>query len=108
MPKRRPTIRPFVAKVPEETLMADLATLRKKALEIEAAAAEIIPASEIIVDERVRLKCTVPRCMRAGETPNCPPYVPELDFVRKAFSKFTWAILLKTHVEPLEAYAPGS
>lgn len=88
-------------------MMADLETLRQKAVELGAAAAEIIPASQIVVDERVRLKCTVPRCLRAGETPNCPPYVPELDVIRKAFAKFSWGILLKTHVEPIEAYEPG-
>ncbi len=100
--------RPFLIKVPEETLMADLDIFRQKALELGAAAAEIIQADQIPVDERVRLKCTVPRCLRAGETPNCPPYVPELDVVRKAFARFSWAILLKTHLEPIEAYAPGS
>jgi len=105
---RKVSIRPFATKVPEETLIADLKSFREKALELGAAAAEIIPASQIVVDERVRLKCVVPRCLRAGETPNCPPYTPELDVIREAFHKFTWAILLNTHVEPLEAYAPGS
>jgi len=108
MATKRTSIRRFVIEAPEETLMADLETLRQKALGLGAAAAEIIPASQIVVDERVRLKCTVPRCLRAGETPNCPPYVPELDVIRKAFAKFSWGILLKTHVEPIEAYAPGS
>ena len=104
----RPAVRPFVAKVGEETLMADLETLRRKALELGAAAAEIIPTSKIVVDERVRLKCIVPRCLRAGETPNCPPYVPELELIRKAFAKFSWGILLKAHVTPIEDYAPST
>ena len=101
------TRRPFATRVPEETLMADLENLREKALELGATAAEVIPASQIIVDERVRLKCIAPRCLRAGETPNCPPYVPDLDVIRKAFSKFSWGILFKNHIEPIEAYAPG-
>jgi predicted metal-binding protein len=88
--------------------MTDLETFREKALELGAAAAEIIRASQIVVDERVRLKCTVPRCLRAGETPNCPPYAPELDVVRKAFAKFSWGILLKTHLDPIENYTPKS
>jgi predicted metal-binding protein len=97
--------RQFANKVPEKTVMADLETLRQTALDRGAAAAEIIPSSQIVVDERVRLKCTVPRCLRAGETPNCPPYAPELDLIRKAFASFSWAILLKTNVEPIEAYS---
>jgi predicted metal-binding protein len=108
MTVKKAVARPFVIKVPEERLMTDLETFREKALELGAAAAEKIRASQIVVDERVRLKCTVPRCLRAGETPNCPPYAPELDVVRKAFAKFSWGILLKTHLEPIEAYAPGN
>lgn len=100
--------RPFTIQVPEEMLMSDLETFRQKALELGAAAAEIIRAAQINVDERVRLKCTVPRCLRAGETPNCPPYVPELDVIRKALARFSWGILLKTHLEPVKAYAPES
>jgi predicted metal-binding protein len=108
MTVKKAVARPFVIKVPEERLMTDLETFREKALELGAAAAEIIRASQIVVDERVRLKCTVPRCLRAGETPNCPPYAPELDVVRKAFAKFSWGILLKTHLEPMENYTPKS
>jgi predicted metal-binding protein len=55
----------------------------------------------------VRLKCLVPRCLRAGETPNCPPHAPDLDLIRKALGKFSWAVLFKCNVEPLEEYAPG-
>jgi predicted metal-binding protein len=108
MTVKKAVARPFVIKVPEERLMTDLETFREKALELGAAAAEKIRASQIVVDERVRLKCTVPRCLRAGETPNCPPYAPELDVVRKAFAKFSWGILLKTHLEPMENYTPKS
>ncbi|MBM3119822.1 MAG: DUF2284 domain-containing protein [Chloroflexi bacterium] len=108
MKVEKAAVRPFLIKVPEGTLMTDLKTFQQKALELGAAAAEIIQAKQITIDERVRLKCTVPRCLRAGETPNCPPYVPELDVVRKAFAKFSWGILLKTHLEPIEAYTPGS
>jgi len=105
---KKAATRPFIIKVPEETLMSDLETFRQKALQLGAAAAEIIQSDQIVVDERVRLKCTVPRCLRAGETPNCPPYVLELDVIRKAFANFSWAILLKTILEPIEAYAPGN
>lgn len=108
MTLRKAVTRPFITQLPEEMLMFDLETFRQKALELGAAAAEIIRAEHINIDERVRLKCTVPRCLRAGETPNCPPYVPELDLVRKAFARFSWGILLKTHLEPIEAYAPES
>jgi len=50
----------------------------------------------------------VPRCLRAGETPNCPPYAPDLDLVRGAVSRFSWAVLFKCDVTPIEDYVQGS
>ena len=93
--------------VSEEALRADLEHYRELALELGASEAAIIPAGHVIIDERVRLKCVVPRCLRAGETPNCPPYAPDLDLVRRALSRFSWAILFKCNVEPIEEYAPA-
>ncbi len=91
----------------EETVRADLDRYRELALQSGASGAVYIPAGDISVDERVRLKCLVPRCIRAGETPNCPPYAPDLDLVRHALSRFSWAVLLKCDVGPIEEYAPG-
>jgi predicted metal-binding protein len=93
--------------VDEETLQADLERYRQIALDLGASAAAIIPASDVVIDERVRLKCTVPRCLRAGETPNCPPYAPDLDLVRQAVNRYSWAVLIKCDVGPIEEYAPG-
>lgn len=91
----------------EEALQADLERYRQLALASGASAAAIIPASDAIIDERVRLKCLVPRCLRAGETPNCPPHAPDLDLVRRALGRFSWAILFKCDVGPIQDYAPG-
>ncbi len=91
----------------EETVRADLERYCELALQSGASGAVCIPAGDVIIDERVRLKCVIPRCIRAGETPNCPPYAPDLDLIRRALGRFSWAILLKCNVEPLEEYAPG-
>ena len=93
--------------VSEETLRADLERYCQLAGELGASEVAIIPASDVTIDERVRLKCVVPRCLRAGETPCCPPHAPDLDLVRRALGQFSWTILLKCDVEPMEEYAPG-
>jgi predicted metal-binding protein len=93
--------------VSEGQLRSDLERYRQLALDTGASAAAILSASEVVVDERVRLKCLVPRCLRAGETPNCPPNAPDLDLVRRALACFSWAVLFKCDVGPLEDYAPG-
>lgn len=102
------TPRMLGGEVSDHALRADLERYRKMALDHGASDAAIIPAGWISVDERVRLKCLVPRCLRAGETPNCPPNAPDLDLVRRAFNRFSWAILLKTDVGPIEDYVPGA
>lgn len=93
--------------VSEETLRADIERYKEIALELGASACEIIPADWVSVDERVRLKCFVPRCYRVGESPNCPPYTPGTDEVRRALIKYQWAILFKINVEPLSDYLPS-
>ena len=99
---------PFVHSVTEKRLKEDLDLFRQKALELGAAGAEIIRADQLVVDERVRLKCLIPRCLRAGETPNCPPNAPDLDLVRKAIARYSRGLLIKTHVEPMSDFIPGS
>ncbi len=100
-------VRPFAANTSGEMVGADLERYRDLASQMGASGVAIVAASSVIVDERVRLKCTVPRCLRAGETPNCPPYGPDLDLVRGAVNRFSWALLFKCDVAPIEAYAPG-
>ncbi|MCX6001204.1 MAG: DUF2284 domain-containing protein [Chloroflexi bacterium] len=98
---------PFVHSVTEKRLKEDLDLFKRKALELGAAGAEIIRADQLVVDERVRLKCLIPRCLRAGETPNCPPNAPDLDLVRKAIARYSRGLLIKTHVEPMSDFIPG-
>jgi predicted metal-binding protein len=99
---------PFVHGRTAKKLPEHLDFFRQKALDLGAAGAEIIRAEQLVVDERVRLKCLIPRCLRAGETPNCPPNAPDLDLVRKALARYSWGILIKTHIEPMSDYVPGS
>jgi predicted metal-binding protein len=87
-----------------EKLLADLEKYRRMALELGATDAKVIPAAMVTVDERVRLKCSFPRCHLYGETPNCPPYTPEPEFMRKALSKYSYAVLFKTDVLPKEDF----
>ena len=72
MMTQRETVRALCQAGSEETLQADLERYRELALALGASEAAIIPAGTVIIDERVRLKCVVPRCLRAGK----PPIVP--------------------------------
>jgi len=97
-------VRRLSAQVSEETLRADLERYRHLALQLGASRAEIIPAGYVQVDERVRLKCSIPVCPNYGRCGNCPPHTPEPEFMRKAFGRYNWAILFAIDV-PVEDFA---
>lgn len=100
----RGTARIISARVSEETLKEDLERYRRMALELGATKAEIIPAQLVQVDERVRLKCAIPPCYNYGRCGSCPPYTPEPEFMRRALSRFNWAVIFK-HDVPVADFA---
>ncbi len=98
-------VRVMPAQVSAETLKADLENYKQKALQLGASQVKIIPAHWVQVDERVRLKCMVPPCPNYGRCGYCPPHTPEPDFIRKALSRFNWAVLFKHDVVSVEDFA---
>lgn len=90
----------------EEDVRQDIERFKEKAIELGASAAEIIPSSAVVVEERVRMKCLIPRCgaLRDGGTPYCPPHSPEPEYSRKVFSQYRWAVLFKKDIGPIENY----
>ena len=98
------TARLISVEISEETLQADLQRYKQKAIELGASQVEVIPAQWVPVDERVRLKCSVPPCPNYNRCGYCPPYTPEPEFMRKALGQFKWAVLFRTDV-PVEHFA---
>jgi predicted metal-binding protein len=84
-------------------LQADLERYRQKALELGANDSKIITTDIIIVDERVRAKCSNPKCPYYGTNGNCPPHAPDLETVRKIIQNYQYAILTCTRF-PAEAF----
>lgn len=79
--------------------------IAKLAVELGATATKVVKVEEVIVDERVRAKCAIPRCVNYGRSANCPPYTPNTDEVRKLLSKYCYALLVKKEVIPVEHFA---
>jgi len=100
-------------KVPTEVSIAllnsDLERYVQKAIEFGASDAKIIPAEWVVIDERAWLKCYIPVCGAYGRCKYCPPHTPEPEVMRKALSKFEWAVLVKHDVTPIEDFTkpPG-
>ncbi len=102
------TVRAISPLVDEEALETDLARYKQMALGLGASSVEVIPANWVVVDERVRLKCQVPLCHHYGRCSNCPPYLPDLDFVQRALARFRYAFLFKQEVVPIEDFADSA
>jgi predicted metal-binding protein len=74
--------------------------LRDLALELGATVAKVIPADEIVVENRVVLKCRV-GCKEYGKTLMCPPYAPSVDEFRKILGEYSYVLVfkIKSHAE---------
>lgn len=61
------------AELPSER---DLRSLSEEALRVGAMRTRAIAASDVVVDERVTMKCHIPPCEVFGRNHMCPPYSP--------------------------------
>ena len=70
-----------------------------------ASAAAPVSASDIPVDERVALKCSIPKCFGYNTSANCPPHSMKPDETRKILSRFRMGVVFKLDLSPdLEKY----
>ena len=68
--------------------------LKDLALQLGATEAKIIPTKDIIVENRIVLKCKI-GCNNYGKTLMCPPYAPNIDDFRKILTEYNYALVLK-------------
>jgi predicted metal-binding protein len=76
----------------ESKLLKDLERYKEKAFELGAAKAKVIKTEEIPVDEKVPLKCQIPRCFGYGTSVHCPPNTMRPDELRKHLENYQRAI----------------
>jgi len=70
------------------------------AKDLGAADAKVIAASDVIVEDRVVLKCRA-GCIGYGKKLTCPPHVPTPGEFRKILSEYRYALLVK-YISPAE------
>jgi predicted metal-binding protein len=92
--RRKPmgTVNRITADMNEKTLEQDLARYVDRALEIGASKAKIVLAEKIPVDERVTLKCRIPRCFGYGSGAQCPPNTLKPAELREILTKYSRAV----------------
>jgi predicted metal-binding protein len=94
------TVEKIVVDMHAERLAQDLERYVKKALELGASRAAVIKAEEIPVDERITLKCQIPRCFGYGAGAQCPPNTMKPAELRDLLRKYHWAVLFTLDVAP--------
>lgn len=72
-----------------------------------ATSARIIPAKMVVIDERVRLKCEVPRCAGYGHYLTCPPYVMPVETFRRILSRYKWCLLVQVEAKDINSTDKG-
>ncbi len=68
--------------------------LEKTALKLGCEEAKIIPADQIVVEDRVRLRCMI-GCPTYGKNLRCPPYTPSVDSFRKILNDYSVAMVMR-------------
>lgn len=76
----------------------NITVLLQAAKEVGAIEALYIDCDDVVVDDRVRLKCFVPLCRHYGDLV-CPPNVPTPDEFRKYLKLYRFALLISTQYD---------
>ena len=83
-----------------ELLKKNLDRYVKLAVDAGITNAAIIETDQIVIDERVRMKCRFPLCTEYGSCMNCPPNTGSLEEMRERLALYKYAIVLKLNVDP--------
>lgn len=89
-----------VSHVPDESELMehtwpDLKALAHLALKCGATDATIMRASDVVVDERAKFKCNVPKCRWYGASLMCPPFSSSPAEIRSVVDRFKHAVLMR-------------
>ena len=69
-------------------------SLKKQALELGAFDVKVVPVDNIVIEDRVVLKCSL-GCEKYGKTLSCPPHAPTPDKFRKLVNEYHTAMFMK-------------
>ncbi|MFZ2447859.1 MAG: DUF2284 domain-containing protein [Syntrophobacteraceae bacterium] len=85
-------VKKITADMNAQALERDLGRYVEKALELGASRAKIVRTEDIPVDERVTLKCQIPRCFGYGAGAHCPPNTLKPADLRELLKKYSRAV----------------
>ena len=84
----------------EAGLQGDLRRYCEAVLDLGATKAMIVPVEDIPVDERITLKCQIPRCFGYGAGAQCPPNTLKPAELREILKGYRWSVFFIKDVPP--------
>ncbi len=96
----RVSIRRVRLNIPLGDVKRDAERYCAEAVELGASDAHPLGAAEVTIDERVTLKCSVPKCFGYGTCANCPPHSLKPEEMRVIVSRFRQSVVFKLEVPP--------
>lgn len=84
----------------EDELQRDAERYAAKAVELGATKAAPVRADRITVDERVTLKCRIPKCFGYDSCIHCPPHTLKADETRRIVGLYRWGVVIGLEVPP--------
>ncbi len=85
--------------------MADLEhyrDLEQFAIDEGATRAKVIEAKEVVIDDRVRLKCQVPVCADYNQHLLCPPHTDSVEHFRSLVARYSTALVVQVKSQGFE------
>lgn len=83
-----------------ERVGGDLSALAALAFSLGATDAKVLRASDVVVDERAKFKCSTPKCRWYGGSLMCPPFTPSPAEIRALVDKYKYALLMRISGKP--------
>ncbi len=108
--KATPAIERFANSRSEFDVDADLRDFTNLAIEYGANKATALRAEQVVVDERVTIKCRLPPCEWYGKNLMCPPYSPPAVEFREYLERYHHGVLFQVEVavqEDLKRFVQG-
>jgi predicted metal-binding protein len=93
-------LQPIRRSIPETEVQEHLRRYERLALEAGATQAATLAAAAVPVDERVSLKCSVPKCFGYGTCANCPPHSLKPHETRRLVEMYRWALVFGLKIPP--------
>jgi predicted metal-binding protein len=90
----------------EDQIEKDLRKYHRLALQLGASDARTVLTDSLVVQERARAKCSIPKCAEYGTNLHCPPHSPKAEEIREILSDFTYGLAIKLDINP--EYAAGA